>query len=59
MFTVSFYFVCGFVWAGWLEWFTTGKLLQPEWDNRQRVTQILIWPAAFTVFLYYLIFPEK
>ena len=56
---LSAYFVLGFLWAGWLEWFTTSKALQPEWDNRQRIVQILIWPIAFTVFLIYLFFPEK
>jgi len=34
-----------------MEFYTTKYKIGPAWNNKERITQILIWPLAFAIFL--------
>ena len=53
---ITFYFVPGLIWAGWLEYYTTKYtlgLLDTEWTWKERLVQIFLWPLNLLIFLYY------
>ena len=52
---VALYLIAGFVWAIWLENFTTKELEHPynqPWETAERVFHSVLWPYSFSVFLY-------
>lgn len=52
MFTfLSIYIMIGLVWLAFMEIYTTRYQIGPVWTDRERITQLLIWPLALTIFL--------
>jgi hypothetical protein len=41
----------GLVWLAFMEIYTTRYQIGPVWTDRERITQLLIWPLALTIFL--------
>jgi hypothetical protein len=49
------YFTIGFLWAWWLEYYTTSKLpgeLGRPWVWRERLFHIFLWPWSLGTFIY-------
>ena len=34
-----------------MEYYTTKHTIGPSWENKERITQVLVWPLALTIFL--------
>lgn len=45
------YLFFGTIWLASMEYYTTTYKIGPRWSNRERVTQLIIWPLALTIFL--------
>jgi len=48
---IILYLLFGTIWLAWMEFYTTKYKIGPAWNNKERITQILIWPLAFAIFL--------
>jgi len=45
------YFILGFIWLAFMEYYTTRHKIGPSWTDKERITQLIIWPLAFVIFL--------
>jgi len=45
------YLLIGTIWTAWMEYYTTKHTIGPSWVNKERITQVLVWPLALTIFL--------
>lgn len=45
------YLLIGTIWLACMEYYTTVYKIGPSWTNKERVTQLVIWPLALSIFL--------
>ena len=55
MYYISIYLLFGAIWLAFIEYTSTRLNLGPAWTNRERITQVLIWPIALFTFIKFLI----
>ena len=48
---ISLYLALGFVWLGIIEYITTSWKVGGEWENGERIIQMLLWPVFFFNFV--------
>ena len=51
---LSYYTLGGLIWLVFMESYTTTYKIGPAWTNKERLTQLLIWPLSLTLFLFHL-----
>ena len=48
---ILLYLLIGTIWLAFMEFYTTKHNIGPAWSNKERITQLIIWPIALTIFL--------
>lgn len=51
---ISYYTLGGLIWLVFMESYTTTHKIGPAWTNKERLTQLLIWPFSLALFLFHL-----